>query len=202
MTRELTDPDNDDLLEWNERVTDFDGDSLSVSLELDAIDDGSGWTQQDTDSSNLGWLSFSTTKDTLPDGTREAVVDVEADKTQLTAGSSYRFEVVTDDGYKETARMFVLYVNSVAGKKMYALNEDDLIEEYNLGNPWGTSTSTLKQSVNLLGFTGIFFGVTEKKCICSRMMSLIYANTTYQQSGTYQLHQKCKILISVMTPRR
>lgn len=113
MTRELTDPDSDDLLEWSERVTDFDGDSLSVSLELDAIDDGSGWTQQDTDSSNIGWLSFTTIKDTLPDGTREAVVEVEADSTQLTAGNSYRFEILADDGVNTETRRFKLDVVKV-----------------------------------------------------------------------------------------
>ena len=153
MTRELTDPDNDDLLEWSERVTDFDGDSLSVSLELDAIDDGSGWTQQDTDSSNLGWLSFTTTKDTLPDGTREAVVDVQADKTQLSAGSSYRFEVVADDGVNTETRKFVLIIKKtgVDGNVFYTGGGDDQgnnsLVEYSLSTSWDLTSASQSNQV-------------------------------------------------------
>ena len=151
MTRELTDSDNDDLLEWSERVTDFDGDSLSVSLELDAIDDGTGWIQQDTDSSNLGWLSFTTTKDTLPDGTREAVVDVEADKTQLTAGNSYRFEAVADDGDSTSVRKFTLSVENSkpVGEKMYRIGSgSNKIYEYDLSIKWDISTTSLNRSIS------------------------------------------------------
>lgn len=142
MVRTLTDPDSDDILEWTERVTDADGDNLSVSLELDAVDSGSGFTQKDTDSSNVSWLSFSTRTSVLNDGTKEVLMDIEADSTALQTGYVYRFTVVADDGITTASRTFTLSIledfpYKYDGTKYYHSNFDnDQLEEFDLSTAW------------------------------------------------------------------
>lgn len=55
-------------IEWTEKATAPDGDSLVISLKLDAIDSGSGFAPQNTDSSNLSWLDYSTSSVIKSDG--------------------------------------------------------------------------------------------------------------------------------------
>ena len=98
MARSLTDPNSDDIYEWSERVTDFHGDDLTVSLTLDAVDDGSGFTDDGRSSSNVSWLDFSVTEATLSDGTREEILNISAQKSGLQDGYRYRFKVTASDG--------------------------------------------------------------------------------------------------------
>jgi len=97
-------------VEWQERVTDPDSDSLTLSLTLDAVDDGTGFTSQGTDSSSLSWLSFTKTTSTLNDGTLEALVDIVANKSGLQQGYTYRFKVTADDGTTAVDRTFTLSI--------------------------------------------------------------------------------------------
>ena len=104
MSRTLTDPDHDDVLHFSERVEDPDGDSLTTTVKLDAVDDGGGWTQKDTDASKVSWISYTTTEDTLGDGSSEIVFNFDIDYTGLKDGYKYRFELMADDGFKTVTR--------------------------------------------------------------------------------------------------
>jgi hypothetical protein len=108
MTRTPTTTDT--TVEWQERVTDPDSGSLTLSLTLDAVDDGSGFTNDGTDSGNLSWLSFTKTTNTLNDGTFEALVDIVANKSGLQQGYTYRFKITADDGTTAVDRTFTLSI--------------------------------------------------------------------------------------------
>lgn len=145
MVRELTDPDGDDILEWTEKVTDADGDQVAVSLELDAIDDGNGFTQEDTDSSNVPWLSYSTRTNLLPSGERETFMDIQADVTALTVGYTYRFEVTADDTISgPISRTFTLTIEPPPAF-IYLINggSNNRIEQYEMTSPFDASTASL-----------------------------------------------------------
>ena len=106
MATELTDPDNDDILEFTETVEDIDGDSLAITLELDEIN---GNTQSGSDR-NPSWLSF-TTNSTLSNGERNVDVNISIDTGGLGgAGSTYKFKATADDGYTTVPRTFTLSV--------------------------------------------------------------------------------------------
>lgn len=113
MARTVTDSDGDDVIEWTEAVSDADGDFLSVSLELDAIDSGSGFVQQDIDSSNVDWLSYEVDSN-VPnaDGSRDFVITISVDTTSLTAGNDYRFELTAEDKSNVDTRKVILSVSS------------------------------------------------------------------------------------------
>jgi hypothetical protein len=104
MTRNLTDPDGNGILEWQERVVDVDGDSLSIDLILDKVD-GSNATN-----SNPSWLGYTTTTNTINTDETEVLVDITADTSGLSAGSTYTFEITADDGIATTTRTFQLEV--------------------------------------------------------------------------------------------
>lgn len=152
MVRNLTDPDGDDVIEWTEKVTDGDGDQVSVALELDAIDDGNGFTQQDTDASNVPWLSFSTRTNLLQSGDRETFLDIQADVTALTVGYKYRFEVTADDGIDTTSRTFILTIAEKLlydGERLFMIS--NTMEEGSLSTPFDTTTLSNKEN----DYTGI-----------------------------------------------
>lgn len=146
MVRTLTDPDGNDILEWTEKAMDADGDNLQTTLELDAIDDGNGFTQQDTDSSNVSWLSYTTRTNLLNSGTREVFLDIQADATQLNVGYTYRFEVTADDGISgPVSRKFTLSIieNVVDGTELYFLDPaDTVIHTTSLSTAWDITTGT------------------------------------------------------------
>jgi len=85
-------------IEWTEKATAPDGDSLIISLKLDAIDSGSGFAQQNTDSSDLSWLNYSTSSIVKEDGSREVEAEVEVDPGGVSTGNDYRFQVSANDG--------------------------------------------------------------------------------------------------------
>lgn len=111
MARNLTDPNNDDVLEWSERVVDKDGASLTVNLQLDAVDSGSGFVQQDTDSSNVSWLDYTTSSSTNSKGWTDVAINITADTSGLTTGNVYRFEITADDGNSTKNRFVKLFAN-------------------------------------------------------------------------------------------
>jgi len=138
-------------VEWEERVTDPDSDSLTLSLVLDAVDDGSGFTSDGTDSSNLSWLSFTKTANTLNDGTLENLVNIVADKSGLTQGYKYRFKITADDGTTAVPRTFTLNVRkppSLSGEKFYQHTRSES-GYFTLSTPYDLDTATSqKQSIS------------------------------------------------------
>jgi len=111
MARNLTDPNNDDILEWTERVVDKDGASLTINVELDAVDSGSGFVQQDTDSSNVSWLDYTTSSSTNSKGWTDVAISITADTGGLTTGNVYRFEITASDGTSTKNRFVKLFAN-------------------------------------------------------------------------------------------
>ena len=106
MPTELTDPDDDGILEFTQTAEDVDGDSLSITLELDEIN---GTTQSGSDR-DPSWLSF-TTSSSLSGGTRRVDVDVEINASELGgAGTTYTFELSADDGAATSTCMFTIDV--------------------------------------------------------------------------------------------
>jgi hypothetical protein len=123
----------DTTVEWQERVTDPDSGSLTLSLTLDAVDDGTGFTSQGTDSSSLSWLSFTKTTSTLNDGTLEALVDIVANKSGLQQGYTYRFKVTADDGTTAVDRTFTLSIKkppAYSGDTLYSIEDENGSQVY------------------------------------------------------------------------
>lgn len=138
MARNLTDPNNDDVLEWTERVVDKDGASLTVSLELDAVDSGSGFVQQDTDSSNVSWLDYTTTSSTNSKGWTDVAINITANTSGLTTGNVYRFEITADDGNSTKNRFVKLFAND-SGTSYPAWSPGDWSYSSNIDNITGDS---------------------------------------------------------------
>jgi hypothetical protein len=87
--------DANNQVTFQERVTDEDGDSLTLlSFELDTID---GVTQSGG-ARSPGWLNFGVQKNTLNDGSSELLLDVALDQSGLQADTDYEFKAVVDDG--------------------------------------------------------------------------------------------------------
>lgn len=97
MKHRLTPNQNGNLV-WTERVVDADGDSLSISVKLKGVDDGSGLTPDGRDSSNISWLSVAKQENSLQNGALETLVEISADRSELDAGRVYKFELEADDG--------------------------------------------------------------------------------------------------------
>lgn len=150
MTRTLTDPNSDDILEWTEKASDVNGDQVTTSLELDAVDDGTGFTQRDTDVSNVSWLSYSTRTNLKASGTRETFLDIEADATALQVGYDYRFEVSAFDGVATTTRKFVLTITSPVGKTVYTTQYDS-VKSFNVDPAFDITGITSKNQSSTLG---------------------------------------------------
>ena len=91
-------------LEWTEKVVHPEGSSMSIELRLDAVDQGSGFSPDGRDSSDISWLSFSTQENTLPDGSLEKVVTIVANEAQLNEGNLYRFSLFAYDGDSVSAQ--------------------------------------------------------------------------------------------------
>lgn len=109
MATELKDPNDDGILEFTQTVEDVDGDSLSISLELDEIN---GTTQSGTDR-EPNWLSFTTSSSLQNDGTRIVDIKVEVDASELAgAGTTYSFVLVANDGITSSTCSFTLEVKS------------------------------------------------------------------------------------------
>lgn len=100
-------------IEWTEKATSPDGDNLVITLKLDAIDSGSGFVQENKDSSNVSWLSFSTSSNINSDGSRDVDSTVEVDPNSVDAEKVYRFEILADDGEKKVSRKVTLIVNPI-----------------------------------------------------------------------------------------
>ena len=148
-------------IEWTEKVQSPDGDNLIIQLKLNATDSGSGFVQQNTSSSNLGWLKLSTSSNINSNGSRNINSTVEVDPNQISAGNSYRFEISAEDGVATSSRKVVLDVkkSAIDGTKMYVIaNGNGNINEYDLSTAWDTSTANKLQSKNNQeNVLGLFF---------------------------------------------
>ena len=76
-------------IEWIEKASSPDGDNLIISLELDAVDSGSGFVQENKDSSNVSWFNFSTSSNINSDGSQDFISTEEVDPNQISTGNSY-----------------------------------------------------------------------------------------------------------------
>jgi len=146
---------------WTEKANSPDGDNLVIQLELDAIDSGSGFVQQNKSSSKTDWLGVSTSSNINPDGSRNINSTIEVDPSQLSMGNSYRFEISAEDGLASSSQKVVLEVkqSKLDGTKMYLVaNDSGDINEYNLSTAWDTSTaSKLHSETNQENVLGLFF---------------------------------------------
>jgi hypothetical protein len=149
MSRQLKDPNQDNILEWTERVTDADGDTVATSLVLDAINDGNGFTSDGRDSSNVSWLSYSVRSNILNDGTKETLLDIEVDKTQLQVGYIYRFKATADDGIKAVDRIFTLSIRKPGGEYLHIGNPNNMWYR-TLGTPYDILSTTNTSSFEKL----------------------------------------------------
>lgn len=111
MARQLTDPDGNQLLEWTETVSDVDGDFITFDLILKEVNDGSGFTEQNTDSSDLEWLSYETNNTPNKDGSRDYTVRILADANSLVENFEYKFELIASDPLADVSRTVILSVN-------------------------------------------------------------------------------------------
>lgn len=102
-------------VEWTEKASSPDGDNLIISLELDAVDSGSGFVQENKDSSNISWLNFSTSSNIQSDGSRDFVSTVEVDPNEISTGNSYRFNLTASDDFITSTRTIILEVISTEG---------------------------------------------------------------------------------------
>jgi hypothetical protein len=110
MPTELTDPDDDGLLEFTQTAEDVDGDSVSITLELDQING----TPQNGSDRNPQWLSYSTSE-TTSGGTTNVDIDVAVNASELGgAGTTYTFVLEADDGVSTSNCQFTLSVESSA----------------------------------------------------------------------------------------
>jgi len=155
MARNLFDPDSDDVYEWTERVTDINGTDLTVTLTLDEVDDGSGFTSDGRSASNIPWLSFSVTENTLSDGTREEILEINAQKSGIQDGFTYRFTVTASDG--------VSY-NPVQERTfdVFATTQSDITNALTIKSSQVNSTlNDFPVYVDLSGFSALFYDLIE-----------------------------------------
>jgi len=153
MATELTDPDSDDLLEFTHTVEDPDGDSLSITLELDQIDG----TEQSGSDRNPSWLSFTTSANNSTPNVVDVAVEI--DKTQLgSAGTIYTFEAIADDGFKTTADTFTLEIVSGAsatpdtGDVLYQYATSDDVRPWGLGTAFDLSSGLTNQTSKIFNW--------------------------------------------------
>lgn len=99
-------------IEWTEKATSPDGDNLIISLELDAVDSGSGFVKKNKDSSTVSWLNFSISSNINSDGSRDFISTVEVDPDEISTGNTYRFRIAADDGVNTETRLLELDVVS------------------------------------------------------------------------------------------
>jgi len=148
MATELTDPDDDGVLEFTQTIEDVDGDALSVTLELDQIN---GTTQSGSDR-DPDWLSF-TTSSSLSGGTRTVDVNIEINASELGgADTTYTFVLTTDDGISTSTCRFDVDVKppptqyNVDGTKIITYGTEfggeESIYDYDLTTAWDVTTVT------------------------------------------------------------
>lgn len=150
MTRILEDTNDDGTIGFQERCTDLDSDSLTTSVEWDAVDSGSGFTQKDQDSGSVSWLDYSTTVNTLNNGVTEVVFTVSVDLNGITRGNRYRFEIFADDGSTQVSILRVLDVIDPTGKRLFQTNaaaESHALTEFELSTAWKVDTRSQKNQL-------------------------------------------------------
>jgi DNA-binding beta-propeller fold protein YncE len=157
MATELTDPDDDGILEFTQTAEDVDGDSLSITVELDQVNG----TPQNGSDRNPQWLSYSTSEDTSG-GTTDVEINVQINASELGGqGTTYTFVIEANDGAATTNCTFNLEVTSevIDGTKLYEVgSSNDNAYERNLSTPWDISTATLNQSKSIKNYpTALFF---------------------------------------------
>ena len=124
MPRNITPNQNDNLV-WEERLVNSDGESSSVSLRLKSVDDGSGFSPDGRDSSNVSWLSFTTTENTLQNSALETVVTITADQSAIDSSHTYRFQLLADDGNEVSTRETDLIVQEQETRIVNVMGQED-----------------------------------------------------------------------------
>jgi hypothetical protein len=149
--------DANNQVTFQERVTDEDGDSLTLlSFELDTID---GVTQSGG-ARSPGWLNFSVQKNTLNDGSSELLLDVALDQSGLQAETDYEFKAVVDDGTVTVPHTVKFCIGGILGEigprsggekaiGIFGVNE---FKQFDLATPWDVTTRTEINSINTPGW--------------------------------------------------
>ncbi len=156
-------------VEWTEKATAPNGNNLVITLKLDAIDFGSGFTQQGTDSSNISWLDFSTFSTVNSDGSRDVTTTIEVDPGGISVGNDYRFEINADNGVLAANHLFILKVAAskvVDGTKLFILSENaGRIGENDLSTEWDITTANEVNStgISITRSHGLEFSLDGKK---------------------------------------
>lgn len=110
MARFIDTPNQFGFIEWTEKVSSLDGDNLLISVELDAVDSGGGFTDIGKELSEVSYMSYETSVEILSDGTKEVTVNIETDPSELSINEVYRFKAIADDGSITETRTFELSV--------------------------------------------------------------------------------------------
>ncbi len=182
MARDVT-PDGNDNLNFQERATDVDGDTITLNkVELDAIN---GTPQSGADR-NPAWLSHTTTFNA--GALSELLIDVTVDSTALTVPSTYDLLFEVTDGQATTTHTVSLNVTQPAfyditslsftgneratiadgfhigsnGSKAYFIGENDKVDEWDMSTPYDLSTINFTtdsldiSSEDAIAFNGVF----------------------------------------------
>jgi len=159
---ELTDPDDDGILEFTQTAEDVDGDSLSISLELDQVNG----TPQNGSDRNPQWLSYSTSEDTSG-GTTDVDIDVVVNASELGgAGTTYTFFLEADDGVSTVSCQFSLEVTSPGPSDLIVATTDSpmVLSSYDAEDgavkedPWN---SGFDNNDVFVGGKGEFIGIVD-----------------------------------------
>ena len=140
---------NQGNIEFEERVSSPDGDNLVISLELDAIDSGSGFIQKDTDSSNISWLDYNITSTINLDGSRDVTATIEVDPNGVSVGNDYRLEVLADDSKLIRDRKTTLSIikATVDGTGIYPVDNNETVWRIASQNSWEYSNTSITNNV-------------------------------------------------------
>lgn len=160
---------NEGNIEWTEKASSPDGDNLVISLKLDAVDSGSGFVQQNVDSSNLNWIDYSTSSTINSNGSRDVDSVIEVDPSGVDAGKNYRFEIHASDKALTSERSFILKVAAskvVDGTRLFLLSENSgTIHENDLSTEWDITTANEVDSTgtNITRSHGLEFSLDGSK---------------------------------------
>lgn len=129
MARQVT-PNQNDVIKFDERIVDGDGDNLTVdSVELESID---GITQSGG-SRSPAWLSYTSTQNTLSSGATELIVTLEIDSTQVSDDTTYTIElIVSDPSIGDTRYVdFLTRPQKAAAQNIYVSRSDGRVMRIN-----------------------------------------------------------------------
>jgi hypothetical protein len=109
--RRLTDPNDDDVINWTEKVTDPNGQSVDIDLFVnEVIRDGQVIDSNRRPSSSVPWLSVTTTSNTTQSGATEVSADISVDTSQIQIGTEYKLELEASDSNNTTPKQIDLRI--------------------------------------------------------------------------------------------